>query len=462
MIISAIFLLELLIKIVAQGFKPWRFFYGSADAGWNRMDFVIVAASFTPLGSLALLLRMVRLFRVLKLLKVVPQLRMLVIALMDAMESILYTCILMSMYFFCCAIVCVMAFAKNDPQHFKNLHVGIMTLFQSATGDNWTDIMYTAQYGCDVYPATLGPCDEPHAFGWYAVIFWCAFYTMGGLVFLNLFIGVVTAGMSNAMEEVEDDMVAEQRVKLLQELSNGDDLSMHVCDSLTIAFHLLDTHGANRLDSTDLQFAFYLMHLFPSKAQVNELLFKTCQDLAHLQGRVFDASDEDTFLDLGEWIHMLTNSVIVHLPKSPTCDSRHLSIAMLLARNELNGAGIDVAVEPTDGSAESNPFQADVYYEGTGNTAALEGESAVEGEAGSGGGVSTDSNDAGVSDAGVGDAGVSDAGVSDAGGSAAGGSGQPVSKSGPAEEKASVVRIFNPEEDSEDHTLGMNIHKIMV
>jgi voltage-gated sodium channel len=333
-IISAIFLFELVVKIIAEGFTPWCFFFGNAESKWNRLDFVIVVASYTPLGSIALLLRMVRLFRVLKLLKVVPQLRMLITALMGAVESIVYTMILMFMFFFVCAILCVMIFQENDPSHFANLHVAIMTLFQSATGDGWSDIMYTSQYGCDAYP-TDGPepCDHPHAFGWLAVLFFVSFYIMGGGVFLNLFIGVVTAGMKSAMGEVREDEIADERVRLLQEMPNGNDLSVFVCESLSAAFDALDVHSTGRLYATDVQFAFYLVNLFPSKQQVNQLLMETCEALAVLQDREFDAENENTSLDRGEWIHMLTSNVIIELPQSPDSEARSLPIATLRAQS---------------------------------------------------------------------------------------------------------------------------------
>jgi hypothetical protein len=51
----------------------------------------------------------------------------------------------------------------------------------SATGDDWTDVMYTAQYGCAVYYSAPMPgyCKHPHAFGFFAVIFFTLFFVMG-------------------------------------------------------------------------------------------------------------------------------------------------------------------------------------------------------------------------------------------------------------------------------------------
>jgi voltage-gated sodium channel len=299
-IISAIFLSELVIKVIAENFYPWRYFYGGIDTQWNRLDFVVVVASYSPLGSMALLLRMLRLLKVLKMIKVVPQMRMLVLTLLSSTESLAYTCILLFMCTFMCAIVCVMTFGENDPAHFDNLHLAMMTLFQIATGDAWTSIMYTAQYGCDKFPSDLGECENPHAFGWFAVIFFSALYTMGGLVFMNLFIGVITAGMASAMDDIAEDELADRRVQMLQELPNGEDLSVRVCASLGAAFNMLDTDGTNRLMATDVQYLFYLMDLFPSRMQVNSLLARTCEALAKLEGNEYDPSDEDCFVDRGE------------------------------------------------------------------------------------------------------------------------------------------------------------------
>jgi hypothetical protein len=136
--------------------------------------------------------------------------------------------------------------------------------------------------------------------------------------------------MSESMEDVEEDENAEERVKLLQERPHGDDLSCYVTEKLGAAFTLLDKgFPANRLDATDLQFAFYVVNLFPSKKQVTELLVKTCTALARIEGKSFDLSDEDTFADRGEFIHMFTNVILVDLPKTADCPTRGYTLAQL-------------------------------------------------------------------------------------------------------------------------------------
>jgi voltage-gated sodium channel len=302
--ISAIFLFELLVKVGAEGFAPWRYFL----SGWNKLDFVVVVGSYSPVGSLALILRMVRLLRVLKFLKALPELRMLVSALLSAVGSITYTCLLMFIYYYCMAIVFIILFQQNDPWHFANLHVTLMTLFRIATGDDWTDVMYTAQYGCDVYYSAPsdGFCPSPHSFGFVAVLMFVLFFIMGSLVFLNLFIGVVTAGMATAITEMENDLIAARRIKMLQERPGGLDLSLPVCDSLNQAFNLLDTDGRNRLDAIDVQFAFSCLNVTLKREQVMDLLLQCNKLLCELEGEEFNPDAEDEALDRGEWCLMLT------------------------------------------------------------------------------------------------------------------------------------------------------------
>ena len=71
---TAIFVVELAIRILAYGSRPQRFF----RSGWNLFDFVIIAALFLPgVRENAALLRILRLLRVARLLKSLPDVRVL-------------------------------------------------------------------------------------------------------------------------------------------------------------------------------------------------------------------------------------------------------------------------------------------------------------------------------------------------------------------------------------------------
>ena len=118
----------------------------------------------------------------------------------------------MFLVFYTFAIFSMILFRANDKWHFDNLHITIMTLFRIATGEDWTDVMYTAQFGCKAYGTGGGSavCTNSTAFGYWAVTYFCIFFTLGGLVFLNLFIGVITAGMADSIVEVEEDLESEE------------------------------------------------------------------------------------------------------------------------------------------------------------------------------------------------------------------------------------------------------------
>src|SRR5688572_764999 len=74
-ILLTIFTLEVAIRIVAHGRRPWEYFRD----GWNIFDFVTVAIFYLPfIGSEVALLRLARVLRMLRLVKAVPGLRMLV------------------------------------------------------------------------------------------------------------------------------------------------------------------------------------------------------------------------------------------------------------------------------------------------------------------------------------------------------------------------------------------------
>ena len=59
-----IFVVELIIRIGAEGRRPWRFFTNN----WNIFDFLIVVISFFPGNNFIVVLRLVRILRILRLL----------------------------------------------------------------------------------------------------------------------------------------------------------------------------------------------------------------------------------------------------------------------------------------------------------------------------------------------------------------------------------------------------------
>jgi voltage-gated sodium channel len=200
-LILAAFIVEIVLRVLAHGARPWRFF----TDGWNVFDFVIVAACLVPGGGqLFAVARLARVLRVLRLLTAVPRLQVLVSALFSALPSIGYVALLLGLLFYVYACIGWVLFAANDPGHFGTLDRAMLTLFRTVTLEDWTDLMYTQMLGADRFPPELGPntgwdlAPAPGPRPVIAVVYFVSFVLIGTVVVLNLFIGVVLNSMNEA------------------------------------------------------------------------------------------------------------------------------------------------------------------------------------------------------------------------------------------------------------------------
>ena len=213
-IVIVIFVLEIVIKLIAEGKKPWNYF---RDA-WNVFDFSIVAIGFFPLsgGDTIMVLRLMRLLRVLKLVKALPKLRILVVGLIMSLSSIGYIGLLLFLVFYVFAIVGVLLYGANDPVNMGTLHIAYVSLFRAATLEDWTDLMYTSMYGCANYgyDDMKHLCTHSSEGGALAAVYWVLFIFIASMMILNLFIGVITASMDEAKEKLMEEADAENKMLL--------------------------------------------------------------------------------------------------------------------------------------------------------------------------------------------------------------------------------------------------------
>jgi voltage-gated sodium channel len=214
-IIVGIFVVEIVVKMAGQGRKPWRYFRDP----WNVFDFSIVAASLLPFaGEGIVLLRLIRLLRVLKLVTALPRLQILVSALIRSIPSMGYVSILLFLLFYIYAVAAVFLFGENDPLLFGNLHTSLLSLFRVVTLEDWTDVMYTAMYGCANYAMAMNQdelCTASQGRPLLGALFFVSFVLIGTMVMLNLFIGVIM----NSMNEARADL--EKEVRFLQSQGSG-------------------------------------------------------------------------------------------------------------------------------------------------------------------------------------------------------------------------------------------------
>ena len=208
-VILIIFIIEVVVKMGAEAPQVHRYFYDP----WNVFDFIIVAACLLPFGgSSVAVLRLLRLLRVLKLINSLPKLQILVGALLKSIPSMFYVSIFLALLFYVYAVAGVFLFSENDPVHFQNLQVSVLSLFRVVTLEDWTDVMYIQMMGCEDYYGSYNQdvtfaggdiCENPTAFGVWGAIYFVSFVLMGTMIVLNLFIGVIMSGMDEAQKEAE-------------------------------------------------------------------------------------------------------------------------------------------------------------------------------------------------------------------------------------------------------------------
>lgn len=181
--ITVFFLVEILIRLSSEP-KILNFF----KKGWNVFDFVIVVASLLPLegNDSVLLARLLRIFRVLRLVSLIPELRILISALLKALPTMGYVVLLMFIIFYIYAAIGSFMFEHINPELWGNISISMLTLFRVATFEDWTDVMYETM--------------TEFPFSW---IFYLSFIFLTAFVFLNMMIGVILDVMQREQEQFQ-------------------------------------------------------------------------------------------------------------------------------------------------------------------------------------------------------------------------------------------------------------------
>jgi voltage-gated sodium channel len=203
-IIILLFTAEIALKIIAGGRRPWQFFRDP----WNVFDFVIVAVCLIPAGDThyVAVLRILRVLRVLRMVTFVPDLRLIVGALLRSIPSMGYVMMLIAILFYVYAIIGVFIFGQSDPVHFGDLHHAMVTLFQVLTLEGWAEIMDVHLYG------EVAEGGRRIVALW-PFIYFASFILIGAMIIMNLFIGIIM----NSMEKTKKEMSRE-----LTEVKNND------------------------------------------------------------------------------------------------------------------------------------------------------------------------------------------------------------------------------------------------
>ena len=210
-----VFVVEALIKMGQHGTRFWRYFRDP----WNVFDFTIVVVCFLPINaSYAAVLRLARIMRALRLTTSVPQLQLIVGALIRSIPSMVFVGLLLVLLFYVYAVMGVFLFRENDPVHFCNLQRAMLTLFRVVTLEDWTDVMYINMFGSDRYGGyselptnNTGVTRVSGAHPLVGAAFFVSFVFLGTMIMLNLFIGVIINCMDEERAAREHERQLEQR-----------------------------------------------------------------------------------------------------------------------------------------------------------------------------------------------------------------------------------------------------------
>ena len=143
-------------------------------------------------------------------------------------------------------MLAVFIYGGNDPLHFGNLQIAMVSLFRAVTLEDWTDLMYINMYGCDQYGYLDRPdlCVQPAASPVGAAIFFISFIMTGALITLNFFIGVVLSSMDEVSKEavINEELERKQQngMTAYDELLNLNQILREVQESVHLVALSLD------------------------------------------------------------------------------------------------------------------------------------------------------------------------------------------------------------------------------
>lgn len=228
---------------------------------------------------LGVVLRLLRVLRILKLVNKLPKLQIIVSGLMVGFSSISFIALLLVMVFYFFAIIAIILFRENDPWHFGDLAVAMLTLFRCATLEDWTDVLYINMYGCDKFgyeSLKMAPlCVQPYGRKLLAAAYFTTFILIASLVMLNLFIGVVTTAIDSASNKIEKRVRLKENLAHLQLENDLDDKVMRRYKRL---FQMFDLDQSGDIELPELHAAMGVMGMDMTEDDTLAMMHKLDHD----------------------------------------------------------------------------------------------------------------------------------------------------------------------------------------
>lgn len=197
-----IYLVELIMRLVSYGKKPWEFF----KQGWNVFDFTIVVLSFGVFTGETIILRLLRIFRLIRIFRFLPEVRVLTSSVVKSLPPLMSVGVLIFLALFIYGMAGVYLFGEELPDSWGNITLALTSLFILLTLENFPNYLEEA---VEVSP--------------WALPFYLSYIFIVVFTVLNVLIGIVLNAMDEAREENRE------RKKKIAKL----DLIVHEVDDIT-------------------------------------------------------------------------------------------------------------------------------------------------------------------------------------------------------------------------------------
>lgn len=192
-IIISIFILEMFIYMLEHGRRPWRYF----REAWHIFDFSIIVISLIPFffpnsnTEFVVVFRLARILRLARIFEKIKKLKLILHTLFRIIPSMVYVVILLVLLFYVFGVITTDLFGKYAVEEFGSLWTSMKTLFFiSFEGWSW---LYDSE-GIQSLLSNGFP-------EWIFVSIFIGFQFIAALIFLNLFIGIITSDMESVRED---------------------------------------------------------------------------------------------------------------------------------------------------------------------------------------------------------------------------------------------------------------------
>ncbi|AZS89244.1 ion transporter [Streptomyces griseoviridis] len=180
------FTVEILIRLGAHADRPRDFWKDP----WNLFDLAVVLCAFLPVvRENTTILRLLRLARVLRTARFLPQLRIVLAAVVRSLPGTLSFLLVGALLLYVYAMVGWVFFGRADPQHYGSIGRAVLTLFLLMTLDGIGDAVHA---GLEVSR--------------WSILYYASYVLLASFVLVNVLIGVVITSLDEARESERDEL----------------------------------------------------------------------------------------------------------------------------------------------------------------------------------------------------------------------------------------------------------------